>query len=82
MTDNTVLLLAAITALAAVAVLLVLENRGVKQKRLTPLGGLAFACIVAGFVFHKQGILSYGLLFVGVILAVIDVLQRLKKAGQ
>lgn len=78
MGDNTLFIIVAITALAAVVVLMYMAGRGLSRKRITPLGGLAFACIVAGFVFHRESVLGYGLLGAGVILAVIDVLERFK----
>jgi hypothetical protein len=50
-----------------------------KVKRISPLAGLAFAFILAGIFFNSNRSLGYGLIGVGVILAIIDILQEMKK---
>ena len=52
-----------------------------KEKRLTPLAGLAFAFVLAGLFFGQERWLGYGLLGVGVILAVVDMFRRGKSSN-
>lgn len=70
--------LAVLAILLAVLVLVPRARRG--PARLTPLGGLAFAFVVAGIVFGESRLLGYGLLAVGVALAVADIVRRYRKA--
>jgi hypothetical protein len=47
------------------------------QPRLTPLAAVAFAFVLAGVVFGETRLVGYGLMGVGVALAIADiVLQR------
>jgi len=47
-------------------------------KRLSPLAGLAFGFVLAGIFFDSNRFLGYGLIGVGVILAIIDMLKEMK----
>jgi len=53
-----------------------------KEKRLTPLAGLAFAFVLAGIVFGQERWLGYGLLGMGVILAVADMVRKGKTSDR
>jgi hypothetical protein len=64
-----------IVVLAIVAVLVFLTGKS-RQNRLTPLAGLAFAFVVAGIVFGASRFVGYGLLGIGVILALVDIINR------
>lgn len=64
-----------ILAIVAVLVIFVKKNKG---KKLSPLAGLAFACILAGIFFGAERWIGYSLLAVGVILAIIDMIQKMK----
>ena len=63
-----------ILAVVAVLVFIIGKNRG--ENRLRPLAGLAFAFIVAGIVFGDDRLIGYGLMGVGVVLAVVDIFHR------
>ena len=65
-----------IVVLLAIAVLLVWAGRKRQESRLTPLAGLAFAFVVAGAVFGSNRLIGYGLMGVGVVLAVADIFNR------
>jgi peptidoglycan/LPS O-acetylase OafA/YrhL len=54
------------------------NNKNKKQKTLTPLAGLAFGFIIAGIIFGDNRWLGYSLIGIGVLLAVIDMLIKLK----
>lgn len=68
----------AVLCLAIVA-LLVFFARKKKKEKLTPLTGLAFAFIIAGIIFGDTRLVGYGLIGVGVILAIIDIIFKLKE---
>jgi lipopolysaccharide export LptBFGC system permease protein LptF len=67
-----------IVVLAIVALLAFFLGKRRKEKRLTPLAGLAFGFIMAGIFFGGDRLISYGLLGVGVNLAVIDIIYKSK----
>jgi hypothetical protein len=68
----------AIVVLAVIALLMVFVRRSGKEKRFTPLAGLAFGFILAGLFFGEKRLIGYGLLGVGVLLAVIDMFKKSK----
>jgi positive regulator of sigma E activity len=68
----------AIVVLFVVAILAFILGRREPHSRLTPLTGLAFAFVLAGILFGQDRLLGYGLMGVGVILAVIDIFRRPK----
>ncbi|HET6847075.1 MAG TPA: hypothetical protein VFH29_09590 [Anaerolineales bacterium] len=47
-----------------------------RPSRLTPMAALAFVLVLAGIVLGQQHLLGYGLIALGVILALIDILQK------
>jgi len=67
-----------IVVLAVIAVLVFLVAKKRQQNRLTPLAGVAFGFILAGIFFGDDRMIGYGLMGIGVILAVIDIVRRLK----
>jgi len=80
MSENQIFILMAIAALVMIAgVLLFTRSRRKETKALTPLAGLAFACIVGGIVFGEERWLGYGLIGAGVVLSIIDAILNSKK---
>ena len=77
MTSSQVYILIVIIALAGIMVVLVLTRKKMK-KPLTPLAGLAFGFIIAGMIFGDNRLIGYGLMGIGVVLAVIDMVKKLK----
>lgn len=65
-------------ALLAVILLLVLFTKK-DSKRLTPLAGIAFACIAAGVIYGETRVVGYSLLAAGIVLAVIDAVLKRRK---
>ena len=65
----------AIVALAIVAILVSVLGRNRQKNRLTPLASLAFGFVTAGIIFNNDRFISYGLMGVGIILAVIDIFR-------
>ncbi len=78
MNPSTIYVIVAILALAATAVLVFVAGRQASPRRLTPLAGLAFGLILAGLLFGENRWLGYGLLGLGVALAVGDMIYRLR----
>jgi hypothetical protein len=68
-----------IVVLAAIAVLVFLVGKNREKKRLTPLASLAFAFVLAGILFGDNRLLGYGLMGIGVLLAVLDILRNRNK---
>lgn len=65
-----------IVVLMVIALLFFFANRNRKAKRLTPLAGLAFGFILAGMFFDDNRLFGYGLMGIGVLLAVVDILRN------
>jgi len=63
-----------VLAVATVLVFFVGKNRS--ANRLSPTASLAFACIVAGIVFGESRLIGYGLMGIGVVLAILDIVNR------
>lgn len=73
-------ILIAIITLLAIMVVLILTGRK-RNRPLTPLTGLALAFIVSGIVFSDNtthNIVGYSLMGVGVVLAIVDVVIKMK----
>lgn len=65
-----------IVVLAFIAMLVFGVRKNRKENRLTPLAGLAFGFVLAGIFYGDNRFIGYGLMWVGVILAVIDIFKR------
>ena len=65
-----------IIVLAVIAFLVFFVNKNRKGKRLTPLASLAFAFVLAGMFFGDNRLIGYGLMGVGVLLAVVDIFNK------
>jgi hypothetical protein len=79
MTSAQIYILISIVVLAIIAILIFFIKKNKKEKALTPLAGIAFAFILAGIIFGEDRLIRYGLMGVGVILAIIDIIINLKK---
>lgn len=65
--------------MAVVAFLVFIVSKNRKGNRLTPLVSLAFAFVLAGILFGNNRLIGYGLMGVGVLLAVVDMYNRSKQ---
>jgi hypothetical protein len=68
----------AIGVLLVIVVVAFILGRREPHNNLTPLAGLAFGFIIAGILFGGSGLLGYGMMGIGLILLVIDVIRRRK----
>jgi len=69
----------AIGALASVVVLMILMRKMRPRGRLSFLAGLSFTLVIAGIVFGENRWLGYVLLSLGVLLAVVDAVKKMRK---
>jgi len=68
-----------IVVLAVTAILVFVVGKNGKKKELTPLASFAFAFVLAGILFGENRFIGYGLMGVGVLLAVLDIFNKSKK---
>lgn len=68
-----------LVTLAIVALLLYRKGWRKVQKGVTPIAGLAFGFVLAGILFGEERFMSYGLIGVGVVLAVVDMINQTKR---
>ncbi len=76
MTASVAFTVISIAVLAVVAIVVFLVRGKKAENRITPLASLAFAFILAGIIFGEDRLVGYGLMGIGVILAVADILNR------
>ena len=66
----------AIIVLAVVALLVFFTGRKKKDKGLSKLAAVAFAFVLAGIIFGEDRLIGYGLMGIGVLLAIIDIIIK------
>lgn len=80
MDSKIIYILTALVALYLVAVLILRFSKTSNVKKISPWGGLAFAFILAGLVLGQNRIIGYTLLGAGMVLAIVDIVIRARKA--
>ncbi|MBS3088905.1 hypothetical protein J4402_03965 [Candidatus Pacearchaeota archaeon] len=78
MEPSQIYILISILVLLVIAILIFFVRKNKKQKPLTILASLAFAFILAGIIFGESRLVGYSLIGVGVLLAIIDIIKKLK----
>jgi hypothetical protein len=76
MTVANIYIIFSLLVLSLIVGIFILGNRYKKDKKLSPLAVLSSAFIVAGIFFGNSRILGYGLLALGVILAISDIIVK------
>lgn len=76
MNASMVYIAVSILILLIIAVLVLVVYRNGKEKKLTPLAGLALGFVLAGILFGESRLIGYTLLGIGMVLAVIDIFRR------
>jgi peptidoglycan/LPS O-acetylase OafA/YrhL len=76
MTVENIYIIFSLLVLFLLVGMFVLGNRFKKDKKLSPLAGLASAFIVAGVFFGNNRIIGFSLLAAGVVLAVGDIIVK------
>lgn len=77
MSPTQVFILIAVVALAIIAALLVVVGRRRPSARLSPLAAVALALVLSGVAFDSR-LASYSLMGAGVLVAVIDIVRRIR----
>ena len=75
-------ILISIVVLAVIVLLIVLVAKNREKARLTPLAGLAFGFILAGVIFGENRVIGYGLLGIGVVLGIVDIVLALRRNAE
>lgn len=75
-------IITAIVALAIVVILAFFILAKKQKKKMTPLAGVAFGFILAGIIFGEKRIVGYSLMGIGVILAFIDMIIKIKNKNE
>ena len=78
MSTSSAFIVLSIVVLAVTAGLVFFLKGKKAEHKLTPLAGLAFGFILAGMLFGENRFVGYGLMGVGVILAVADMVYQLR----
>ena len=71
----------AILSFLAIALIFFLV-KGRKHKKASPLTYLAFLFVILGIIFGDNRYIGYGLMGVGIVIAVIDIILKEKKPKQ
>ena len=79
MNTSQIYILISIVVLLIIAVLVFFVAKNQKEKKLTPLAGLAFGFVLAGIIFGEDRLIGYSLMGIGVILSVIDMIRKLRR---
>jgi len=66
----------AVVVLAVIAILTFFLNK--KEKRLSKLAGFSFVFVIAEIIFRDNRFIGYSLIGIGVIIAVIDMIKKIK----
>ncbi len=75
-------ILTSVVILLIIAVIVIFARKNSKKKKretITPLAGLAFGFILLGILFSDSRLIGYSLMGIGVVLAVVDIVVRMKK---
>jgi amino acid transporter len=78
-TTSTSYILISILVFLIVAVLVFFISHNRQENHLTPMAGLAFGFIVAGVMFGENCVIGYGLMGIGLIISVVDIIRGSRK---
>jgi len=79
MNSSQIYVLIGILALAVIATVIVFVRSKKPDQKMTKLAQLAFIFIFAGILFSQDKFIGYSLMTVGGILALVDIIKKLKK---
>jgi uncharacterized membrane protein len=78
MNESQIYIAISIGILAVILVMVVFIGRKKQQARLSKLATLSFLLVIAGIVFGESRFIGYSLMGSGVLLAVIDIVKKIK----
>ncbi|MDD5750618.1 MAG: hypothetical protein PHU56_03150 [Candidatus Pacebacteria bacterium] len=70
--------LISVVVLAVIMAVMLAMGKG-KYREISPLGGIAFAFVMAGIILPEKRMIGYGLMGIGAILVLIDTVMILRK---
>jgi LPXTG-motif cell wall-anchored protein len=76
MNPSQIYVLIGLVVLAIIAVLIFVSKKQKPSGKLSQLAALSFGFIIAGIIFGENRLVGYGLMAIGVILAVIDSIRK------
>lgn len=79
MNQPQIYIIIAILSLALILVIVYRLKRQNPEKKMTKLAALSFCFIIAGFIFGESRSVGYSLMGVGGLLALIDIVKKIKK---
>ena len=79
MTSQQIYIAISLAALAAILLILILKGKKIGQAKPSRMAALSFVFVLAGIIFGDDRIIGYGLLAIGIILAIIDIIKRRKQ---
>lgn len=79
MNSSQIYIATAVISFAVIVLLIFQVSKNPENKRLSPMASIAFGFVVAGIIFAENRLIGYGLLGIGVILAVVDIYLKTKK---
>jgi lysylphosphatidylglycerol synthetase-like protein (DUF2156 family) len=74
---TTILTTIAITSLIVIPILFLARHKK-QETRLSRLAALAFSFIITGLFLSRKELVGYSLLGVGLVLAIVDIIQKRK----
>lgn len=78
MNSSQIYILITLILLAMIAIVAILRiKKG--QNPISKLATFAFIFIMAGLIFGENQLIGYGLIGIGMILAIVDIIKKLKK---
>ncbi|MFH1712925.1 MAG: hypothetical protein ABH896_01940 [Candidatus Jacksonbacteria bacterium] len=79
MNPSQIYIIIGIIALAIIALAMYIIKGQKPEKKLTELTTLSFIFVIAGITFGKSRLIGYSLLGIGIALAVIDIIKKIRK---
>ncbi len=76
METSQIYILILIIVLAIIAIIIFFVRKDKKGKRLTPLASFSLVFVLAGIIFGDSRLVSYSLMGIGVLLAIIDIVKN------
>ncbi len=78
MASSQIYIFSTIIVSAIIAGVVFFLRKGQPAKKLSRLAALAFAFVLAGIIFSENRWVGYGLMGIGIILAIIDIIKNKK----
>lgn len=81
MEASQIYVLISVVGLLIIAVIMIFVRRKSESKRkkiITPLTSLAFGFVLTGIIFSSIRLVGYSLMGIGVVFAIVDMVERLR----